>query len=40
VIAIARFTLGWIRRRTNTTVAILVHAAYDAIAVLALQASR
>jgi membrane protease YdiL (CAAX protease family) len=40
VIAMLGFTLGWIRRRTNTTVAILVHAAYDAIAVLALQASR
>jgi membrane protease YdiL (CAAX protease family) len=37
VIAMLGFTLGWIRRRTSTTVAIGVHAAYDAIAVLALQ---
>jgi membrane protease YdiL (CAAX protease family) len=40
VIAMLGFTLGWIRRRTNTSVAIFVHAAYDAIAVLSLQSGR
>jgi membrane protease YdiL (CAAX protease family) len=37
VILFLGLILGWIRRHTNTTTAIVVHAVYDVIAVLGVQ---